>query len=170
MILCCNDFSPLTSNSHAHAVLFSESGDGHAEQTVRAAEVSRRGETAGGAQQMVRPPIPRQRPRPEEDGHHVRQGDRRHFTKAARHLEEKSIRDGQRRTAQSREALNEQEAAVVVCKMIVVETRDSKMGADCGERTETHMYLFSFSERATFLFTALHYGHSENNHTEGRKQ
>lgn len=109
-------------------MLFSESGDGHAEQTVRAAQVSRRGEAAGGAQQMVRPPIPRQRPRPEEDGRHVGQGDRRHFTEAARHLEEKSIRDGQRRTAQSREALNEQRAGVVVvCAMIVVETRDSKI-------------------------------------------
>lgn len=150
-------------------MLFSESGDGHAEQTVRAAEVSRRGETAGGAQQMVRPPISRQWPRPEEDGRHIGQGDRHHFTEAARHLEEKSIRDGQRRTAQSREALNKQEAGVVVCKMIMVETCDSKMGADYGERTKTRMYLFFFSERAMFLFTALHYGHSERNHTEGEK-
>lgn len=150
-------------------MLFSESGDGHAEQTVRAAEVSRRGETAGGAQQMVRPPISRQRPRPEEDGRHVGQGDRHHFTETARHLEEKSIRDGQRRTAQSREALNEQEAGVVVCEMIVVETRDSKMGADCGERTETSMYLFSFSERATFLFTALMDIQKETTHRGTKK-
>lgn len=67
---------------------------------MRATEVSRRGEAAGGAQQMVHPSLPHQRSRPEEDGRHLGQGDRHHFTEAARHLEEKSLSDGQRRTPQ----------------------------------------------------------------------
>lgn len=84
----------------------SESGAGHAGQAVRAAQVSGGGKAAGGAQQVVRAPLPRQRPRPEAAGRHVGEGDRRHPAEAARHLEEESIRDGQRRTAQSRQALN----------------------------------------------------------------
>ena len=51
---------------------------------------------------MVHPSIPCQWSRSEEDGRHVRQGDRGHLTESPRHLEEKPLSDGQRRTAQSR--------------------------------------------------------------------
>lgn len=129
----------------SRVLCFSESGAGHAGQTVRAAEVSGGGEAAGGALQVVRPPLPRQRPRPEEGGHHVGEGDRRHPAEAARHLEEESIRHGQRRTARSRQALNDDEEAAV-----------SKPCSVGGERTEAPRRVFIFTLReGRFLFSAL---------------
>lgn len=87
--------------------LFLEPGAGYSDKSMWTAQVSRWGETVGSAQQVVRPSLPCQWARSEEDGCDNRQRDRCDFTEAPWHLEEKSLSDGQRWTAQLCEALNE---------------------------------------------------------------
>lgn len=63
---------------------------------------------------MVHPSLPHQRPRSEENGHHVREGDRRHPAAAPRRLEEKSISDGKRWTPQLRKDWSGQKWALTL--------------------------------------------------------
>lgn len=75
---------------------FPEPRGGFPAEGERVAQVPGGAQAAGRAPQVVRAPLPHQRPRSEENGHHVGEGDRRRPAAAAPRLEEQSLSDGKR--------------------------------------------------------------------------